>query len=64
MVRFDNERVGVYANEMPVGGLDYLRDLPTSAVTRVLRLTPTEELTRFGRQHPAGALVIEWARIR
>jgi hypothetical protein len=62
--RRELDQVGVYSNEMFAGGLDYLRDVPTAHIARIVRLTPTEELIRFGRQHMGGALVIEWAPLR
>lgn len=56
------DRVGVYGKGgIYMGGLDQLRDVTAARVASVRRLTPDEEYFQFGRQHAAGALVIEWA---
>ena len=54
--------VGVYANGARAGTLESLRDVSASQIVRVRRVTPVEEQTEFGQQHPAGALVIEWRK--
>jgi hypothetical protein len=56
------DRVGVFdGNGNFLGGIDQLHSITAARVSRVRRMTPGEEYLRFGRQHAAGALVIEWA---
>jgi hypothetical protein len=57
------DRLGVYANGNFAGTLDLFRDVPANKFTRVRRLTPAEEMMEFGRQHTAGAIVLDWAPI-
>jgi len=56
------DALGVYANGVSAGTLESLRDVSASHVARVRRVTPVEEQTEFGQQHPAGAIVIEWKK--
>jgi hypothetical protein len=56
------DRVGVFdGNGNFLGGIEQLRSVTAARVARVRRMTPGEEYLRFGRQHVAGALIIEWA---
>jgi hypothetical protein len=56
------DRFGIYDPQGAfLGGPDLLLTVNTSAVRRVVRLTGIEEFAAFGRQHPAGALVVTWA---
>ena len=57
-----SEPVGVYANGMFIGGLDALREVRVNEVARVRRITTAEENLQFGRQHRAGAILVEWLR--
>lgn len=59
----ETDRVGVYgAGGLYLGGLDQLRDITAARIASVRRITPDEEYMQYGRQHAAGALVIEWAK--
>jgi hypothetical protein len=56
------ERFGVYdAYGTYLGGPEYLEGVYASNETQVRRLTDVEEYATFGRQHPAGAVVLTWA---
>lgn len=55
------EPVGVYANGASIGSFDALGMLASRAAG-VHRITPIEEQLQFGRQHPAGAIIVEWKR--
>jgi len=56
------DRVGVYANGSLIGGLDAIRGIPAWRAAKVRRMTPSEEAMAFGRQHAAGAVVIDWVK--
>jgi hypothetical protein len=56
------DQLGVYVNGALAGSLEHFRDVPASRVARVRRLTPNDEYMTFGRQHPAGALVVEYVK--
>lgn len=50
--------IGAYANGNYMGGWDFLRTVRASEVTRVQRLTQSEEYLQFGRSHPNGAVML------
>jgi hypothetical protein len=57
-----SDRFGIYdPTGAFLGGPDVLQTIGTAAVRRVVRLTAVDEFATFGRQHPAGALVVTWA---
>ena len=52
------DRFGVYANGSFLGGPEYLQLVPAYHVVRVERLGRQQEMVRYGRRHPAGAVVL------
>ena len=56
------DQLGVYANGALAGSLEHFRGVSAARIASVRRLTPTEEFMTFGRQHAAGALVVEWVK--
>ena len=58
----EHDQLGVYVNGAFAGSLEHFRDVPAVRVARVKRLTPNDEYMTFGRQHAAGALVIEYVK--
>lgn len=58
------DRFGVYdARGAFLGGPDYLLVLRAGDVREIRRLTANEEFARYGRRHPAGAVVLDWRRV-
>ena len=57
------DRLAVYANGMLLGGPDVLHSVQSREVARVRRITPSEELMMFGRQHVAGAVILDWSTL-
>ena len=55
------DRLAVYANGLLLGGSDVLHTVQSREVARVRRVTPSEELMLFGRQHVAGAVLLDWS---
>jgi len=59
------DRFGVYdASGVFLGGPEMLALLPTTDVRGVRRLTDIEETVRFGRTHPAGAVIVTLSETR
>ena len=56
------DQLGVYANGAFAGSLDHFRGVSAARIASVRRLTPNEEFMTYGRQHAAGALVVEWVK--
>lgn len=64
-VSAERDRVGVYARDGSfLGGAEVLRDLMPADVVELRRLTSIEEFGKFGRRHPAGAIVLTWSAQR
>ena len=61
---FTQDRLAVYANGLLLGGAEVMRSVQAHEVARVRRITPSEELMLFGRQHVAGAVILDWSRER
>ena len=58
-VQFGGDQgIGAYVNGNYMGGWDFLRTVRAGEVVRVQRLTQSEEYLRYGRTHPAGAVVL------
>jgi len=53
-----DQGIGAYVNGNYMGGWDFLRTVRAGELVRVQRLTQSEEYLRFGRNHPAGAVVL------
>lgn len=55
------DRFGVYdARGAFLGGPLYLESVRARDIVQLRRLTMIEEASRFGRGHPAGAVIITW----
>ena len=60
LIPTSGDQIGVYANGALIGGLAELRTIRSGEVVHMRLLTRSEELTRFGRVHPQGAIVLTW----
>lgn len=49
----------VYINMYKVGGVDALKSVPSSAVSSIRYVRPSDAMTRFGSGHTGGAIVVE-----
>jgi hypothetical protein len=59
------DRFGVYDTRGAfLGGPEYLASMRPSDVQQLRRLTDMEENAKFGRSHPAGAVIVTWVNER
>ncbi len=49
----------VYLNMARLGGVDALRNVPSSAVSSIQYIRPSAAMTRFGSGHTGGVIVVE-----
>jgi hypothetical protein len=59
------DRFGVYDSRGTfLGGPEYIASLHTEDILELRRLTEMEERIKFGRSHPAGAVILTWRSLR
>lgn len=54
--------IAIYLDDLPVGGEESLRFIPLERVRLIQLLSPADADLRFGRSHPAGAILVTTLR--
>lgn len=54
----DTRNIRVYIDDVSVGGVEMLRNVPKEAVVRVQWLSPMEATTRYGGGHMGGVIAV------
>ena len=54
--------IGVYVDNMLLGGVSELRHLPASELLEIRYLSATDAATRYGGEHPSGVIAIKTLR--
>lgn len=54
----DQSRVQVFVNDMHLGGIGWLRTIPTGEISWIRYLSPSEATVRYGSRAGGGAIVV------